>query len=65
MFFFKIIYAVYVQRVYLMGGIVIAPFHNYHNQGLYFTLTPESVTQSYFNGKKQEIALFFHMSRTN
>lgn len=48
-----------------MGGIVIAPFHNYHNQGLYFTLTPESVTQSYFNGKKQEIALFFHMSRTN
>lgn len=44
---------------------MIVPFHNYHNQGLYFTLTPESVTRSYFDGKKQEIALFFHMSRTN
>lgn len=38
---------------------MIVPFHNYHNQGLYFTLTPESVTQSYFDGKKQEIAFFF------
>lgn len=37
---------------------MIVPFHNYHNQGLYFTLTPESVTQSYFDGKKQEIAFF-------